>query len=359
VAAYTDDALHAVAGATTDIYADVIRPGMELALRLGRDTLNAVKDAAVEGIRAVGTVVSYAAQAGSRAYHAVTRAAAVVGHAVVHAVKSTWHAVKKAATATVSFVKHRAALITSIVVGAVVFAGCEAATAGVGTVGCAALAGAAANMASYAVTAAQTGHFSVTGFLMAGVTDAVTGALTGGLLEGASGLAGGLLSSGTVDGATSMADGAVAEAADTTTESAAGTADASARSTADDTAARSGAAEDVNVARTGSEVAAANSRAPQLTLDEARAAAERQGLDTRSHTCDFEGPGMTGDHQPSSGFGPPNTPRNLFPQCPTCVRIQTRAVLIGQQILRNHGWYNPNAPGAYEFLMSILDNHIE
>ena len=240
VAATTDDAIHAVAGATTDIYADVIRPGMVLALRVGRDTLNAVQDAAVYGLHAAGTVISYAAQAGSRAYHAVTRAATTVGRAVVHAVKSTWHAVTKAATATVSFVKHHAAVITSIVVGVAVFAGCEAATLGVGTVGCAALAGAAAGMASYAVTAAQAGRFSVTGLLMAGVTGALTGALTAGLLEGASGLAGGLLSSGAEDGAASMADGAVAEAADATTESAAGTADATGQSTADDTAARSG-----------------------------------------------------------------------------------------------------------------------
>ena len=240
VAAGADTVVNAISDAGGDVYADVLRPGWEIVQRTARAAGNAVKDAAEYGVHAVGTVVRYAAQAGSRVYHAVTRAADAVGHAVVHVVKTAYHAVKKAATATVAFVKHHAAAITSIVVGIAVFAGCEAVTVGVGSIGCAALAGAAANMASYAVTAAQTGHFSVGGLLMAGATGAIVGAATAGLMDGATGLAGGLLGSGAEDAASSLAEGAASEAADETTGSAAETADASTESAGEDANARDG-----------------------------------------------------------------------------------------------------------------------
>jgi RHS repeat-associated protein len=236
VAAAADDVADAVYDGTTDVYQDILRPSWAMAQRIGRDTVNAVKDAAEFGIHTAGTVISYASQAGTRIYHAATQ----IIHRAVNVVKTAWHAVKKAATKTVQFIKHHAAAITGIVVGIAVFAGCEAATVGVGTIGCAALAGAASNMASYAVTAAQTGRFSVTGLLMSGVTGAVTGALTAGLLEGAGGLAGGLLSSGADDAASSAADGAVDDAADDTTGSAADTADASSGDADADAGARSG-----------------------------------------------------------------------------------------------------------------------
>ncbi|MGH3418121.1 MAG: RHS repeat-associated core domain-containing protein, partial [Streptosporangiaceae bacterium] len=240
VASGADAGVKAVTDAGEDVYTDVIQPDLAVMVRVARDGVNAVKDAAEYGIHAAGTVIHYAAQAGSRAYHAVTRAAAAAGHAVVHVVNTAWHAVSKAATATVAFVRHHAALITSIVVGVAVFAGCEAVTAGVGSIGCAALAGAASNMAAYAVTAAQTGHFSADGLLMAGATGALVGAVTAGLLEGASGIAGGLLGSGAEDAAASMAEGAAGEAGEATTESAASTADASGESAAQDTTARGG-----------------------------------------------------------------------------------------------------------------------
>ena len=240
VAAAADDLVHDVSGASGDFWQSVLRPGWALVVRAGRDTVNAVKDAAQYGIHAAGTAVSYAAQAGSRAYHAVTRAAAAAGHAVVHAVRTAYHAVRKAVTATVAFVKHHAAAITSLVVGVTAFAGCEAATLGVGSVGCAAIAGALGNMAGYAVTAAQTGHFSAGGLLMSGVTGALAGAATAGLLEGAAGLAGGLLGSAAEDAADGLADGALADAAGDTSEAAAQTADDGGEAGDEDAAARDG-----------------------------------------------------------------------------------------------------------------------
>lgn len=148
VAATADAAVRAASDAAGDVASDVIRPGWELVVRAARDEVTAIADAAEYGIHAVGTAVSYAAQAGSRVYHAATKLADAAGRVAVHLVKTAYHAVKKAATATVAFVKHHAAMITSIVVGIAVFAGCEAVTAGVGSIGCAALAGALSNMAS-------------------------------------------------------------------------------------------------------------------------------------------------------------------------------------------------------------------
>jgi large repetitive protein len=234
-AAAADATVRAVSDAADDTYDDVLRPGMALAIRLARDEVTAVVDAAQYGIHAAGTVISYAAQAGSRVYHAVTKVAEKVVHEAVHVVKTAYHEAAKAATATVAFVKRHAATITSIVVGVVVFAGCEAVTAGVGTIGCAALAGAASNMASYAVTAAQTGHFSVGGLLMAGATGALVGAATAGILQGASALAGGLLGSGAEAGARTMAEDAASTATDETTESTASSADAGGEPAAADT----------------------------------------------------------------------------------------------------------------------------
>jgi len=132
VAATADAAVRAASGAAGDVVSDVIRPGWELVVRAARDEATAIADAAEYGIHAVGTAVSYAAQAGSRVYHAATRLADAAGRVAVSLVKTAYHGVKKAVTSAVAFVKHHAAVITSVVVGIAVFAGCEAVTAGVG-----------------------------------------------------------------------------------------------------------------------------------------------------------------------------------------------------------------------------------
>ncbi|WP_328414504.1 HINT domain-containing protein [Micromonospora sp. NBC_00389] len=86
--------------------------------------------------------------------------------------------------------------------------------------------------------------------------------------------------------------------------------------------------------------------------------AAMQGLPC--HTCGAVNPNVTmvGDHQPPSGLSPIGGQQRLFPQCPgTCSAGQATAVQRGQQILRNHGIYNPNAPGAYERLLELLPGH--
>jgi len=88
--------------------------------------------------------------------------------------------------------------------------------------------------------------------------------------------------------------------------------------------------------------------------------AEMQGLPC--HTCGEVNPNITmvGDHQPPSGLSPIGGQQRLYPQCPgTCSAGQGTAVQRAQRILREHGIYNPNAPGAYERLLELLPDHIE
>ncbi|MER7371367.1 polymorphic toxin-type HINT domain-containing protein [Streptomyces lanatus] len=80
----------------------------------------------------------------------------------------------------------------------------------------------------------------------------------------------------------------------------------------------------------------------------------------KCHSCGEspEGETMVGDHQPASALSAPRTPRLLYPQCPACSGMQSRAVQVAQRIMRNHGWYNPDTPGYLDKLRSILGDHI-
>ena len=110
--------------------------------------------------------------------------------------------------------------------GVAVFAGCEAVTAGAGSLGCAVLAGAAASAVSYGITAAQTGKFSWSGLGKAALTGAVSG-LAGGALGELAGAAAGSFAGD----ASSALDGLSGEAGDSGSlaDSAAGEARAPAR----------------------------------------------------------------------------------------------------------------------------------
>ncbi|WP_226962683.1 MULTISPECIES: LamG-like jellyroll fold domain-containing protein [unclassified Streptomyces] len=120
----------------------------------------------------------------------VAKAAKSVAKKVVKAAKKVGRAVKKAAKATANFVKKHAGTIASVAVGVAVFAGCTALTAGVGAIGCAALAGAAANGVGYMMS---DGPKSVGGFLGAVGVGALTGALGGAAGGAVSGAVGRLL----------------------------------------------------------------------------------------------------------------------------------------------------------------------
>jgi hypothetical protein len=157
-------------------------------------------------VRAVRHVARAVVHAVSTAYHAVRRAVTKAAHAVAKVVHKVASVAKKAATATVHFVEHHAAAIASFAAGAATFVGCEALTEGIGTVGCAALAGAASNAVSYAMGCGKSPEgCSVGGAIEAVGLGAATGAVGGALGELAGPLAGKLV--------TSALDGALPEVA--------------------------------------------------------------------------------------------------------------------------------------------------
>ncbi|NUK10469.1 Teneurin-1 [Streptomyces lunaelactis] len=144
----------------------------------------------------------------------VAKAVKHVAKKVVKAAKKVGRAVKKAAKATANFVKQHAATIASVAVGVVVFAGCTAATGGVGVIACGMAAGAAANAVGYAMS---DGPKSVGGFLGAVAIGAATGALggaAGGMAAGAvgrllAGVGGKALNGAAMGAAGGAAEGAV------------------------------------------------------------------------------------------------------------------------------------------------------
>ncbi|MFE5734003.1 LamG-like jellyroll fold domain-containing protein [Streptomyces sp. NPDC056528] len=145
----------------------------------------------------------------------VAKAVKHVAKKVVKAAKKVGRAVKKAAKATANFVKQHASTIASVAVGIAVFAGCTAITAGVGAIGCAALAGAAGNAVGYAMS---DGPKTLGGFALAVGVGALTGAVGGVAGRFAANAAGKLLSgtlgrvvSGAAEGVTDGAVGGAVE----------------------------------------------------------------------------------------------------------------------------------------------------
>jgi RHS repeat-associated protein len=144
--------------------------------------------------RAVRTATKAAVHIVSTGYHAVTKMAKAAEHVAAKVVKTV-------ATATVSFVQHHAPAIAAFAAGAATFIGCEALTAGVGSIGCAALAGAAGNAVSYGMSCGKSAEgCSAGGMIEAVGLGAISGAAGGALGELAGPLAGRLVSSA-LDGA--------------------------------------------------------------------------------------------------------------------------------------------------------------
>ncbi|WP_329401831.1 LamG-like jellyroll fold domain-containing protein [Streptomyces melanogenes] len=148
-----------------------------------------------------------------RAVKHVAKVVKHVAHKVVKAAKKVGRAVKKAAKATANFVKQHASTIASVATGVAVFAGCTALTAGAGAIGCAALAGAAANAVGYAMS---DGPKTLGGFLGAAALGAVTGVIggaAGGLAAGAASRLLGGIASNAIRGGIQGAVGGMAEGA--------------------------------------------------------------------------------------------------------------------------------------------------
>ncbi|MFD7540923.1 LamG-like jellyroll fold domain-containing protein [Streptomyces sp. NPDC059819] len=181
--------------------APVVHHVVQAAKHIARRVVHRVRDAYRATVRYSRRVYHYAARHVRRyyraavhavhsAYHAVKQAAKRVvhvakkaAHAVEHAARTAYHATVKAVKTTATFVKHHAAAITSFVVSTAVFMGCEAVTAGVGTIGCAAVAGAAGSLVDQGFKCAQHGgsSCSVGAFAGSAVDGAVSGAVGGAL----------------------------------------------------------------------------------------------------------------------------------------------------------------------------------
>ncbi|HEX7661183.1 MAG TPA: LamG-like jellyroll fold domain-containing protein, partial [Pseudonocardiaceae bacterium] len=141
--------------------------------------------AAQHVVRQVRKVVKAAVHTVRTAYHVVKKAAAAVEHKAVATAKSAaatvGRAAKTAVTATEGFIQHHAAAIVSTVAGIGAFAGCEALTGGVGSIGCAALAGAVANGVTYGMSCGS----SKAGCSWGGAAEAVGLGAAAGALGGA------------------------------------------------------------------------------------------------------------------------------------------------------------------------------
>ncbi|MFJ5268379.1 LamG-like jellyroll fold domain-containing protein [Streptomyces sp. NPDC088358] len=210
-------AKHAVSHVAHKVYhaaKHVARKVVHAVKHAAHKVVHHVRDVYHATVRVVRRVYHYAARHVRRVYHAAVHAvhtayhkASRVVHRVVHAAKkvvhkaagvakkglkaaahvarTAYHASVKAAKATATYVKHHAAAITSFVVSTAVFAGCEAATWGVGTIGCAAMAGAAGSLVEQGFKCAENGG-----------GDCSAGAFAGSAVEGAvMGAAGGALGS--------------------------------------------------------------------------------------------------------------------------------------------------------------------
>ncbi|WP_405525514.1 LamG domain-containing protein [Streptomyces canus] len=210
-------AYHSVKRAATHVYHRAKRAVHRVVTKVkhaARKVVHHVKDVYHATVRYTRHVYHYAARHVKRAYHhvvhavhsayhkasrvvhrvvkTVKKAAQKVGrvvkkaaHKVAGAARTAYHATVTAAKATAKFVKHHEAAIVSLVVSTAVFAGCEAATWGVGTVGCAALAGAAGSLVEQGFKCAENGggDCSAGAFATSAVTGAVAGAVGGKLGE--------------------------------------------------------------------------------------------------------------------------------------------------------------------------------
>lgn len=158
---------------------DVYRATVRVVRRVYHYAARQVRRAYHRVVHAVHTAYHKVSHAVHRVVHEVKKAA----HKVAHAARTAYHATVKAAKSAAKYVKHHAAAITSFVVSTAVFAGCEAITAGVGSIGCAAAAGAAGSLVEQGFKCAEHGggDCSAGAFAGSAVTGAVAGALGGAL----------------------------------------------------------------------------------------------------------------------------------------------------------------------------------
>ena len=185
------DVCHATVHVVRDVYhatVHVVRQAVYTAVRAVRTVYHQAVQAVHTGYHAVRTVVRQTAAVVHRAARAVVQTYHQAAHAVAGAVRSAatsvGHAVGSSVSAASTFVQNHASTILSIGAGVATFAVCEAATAGVGSIGCAALAGAVGNAVAYGLDCRNSAAgCSVGGAVQAVVVGGITGAAGGVLGE--------------------------------------------------------------------------------------------------------------------------------------------------------------------------------
>jgi RHS repeat-associated protein len=172
---HVEDVYHATVRRATRVYhyaARHVKRYYHAAVRKVSSAYHAVK-------RKVQRVVAKA----KKAVHAVAKKVQAAAHKIASATRTAYKATVKAVKTAATYAKNHAAAITSFVVSTAVFAGCEAVTAGVGTIGCAAAAGAAGSLVEQGFSCAEQGGSacSVSAFATSAVVGAVSGAVGGAL----------------------------------------------------------------------------------------------------------------------------------------------------------------------------------
>ncbi|MFF7213164.1 LamG-like jellyroll fold domain-containing protein [Streptomyces sp. NPDC008238] len=170
-------AAHKVVHQVRDVYHATVR----VTRRVYHYTARKVKRVYHATVHAVHTAYHKASHVAHRVVHAAKKTVKKAAKAVAHATRTAYHATVKATKTATKFAKNHAAAITSFVVSTAVFAGCEALTAGVGSIGCAAAAGAAGSLVEQGFACAEKGgdECSAGAFAGSALTGAAAGALGG------------------------------------------------------------------------------------------------------------------------------------------------------------------------------------
>ena len=149
----------------------VVSPVVSTITRVARATARVLVNTVVDV--ANKTVALYRAGA-----HVVAQTATKLYTAGKQVVGTAWRATVTVAKAGATFLKAHATAIASFAASAAVFIGCEAITAGVGTIGCAAVAGAVGNLVSYGLSCGSSaGGCTVGGALTSALSGAAAGAV--------------------------------------------------------------------------------------------------------------------------------------------------------------------------------------
>ena len=165
------DVWHAVTHVAAKVVHAVVAPMVSVVTSVARAAARIV-------VRTVVDVASTTVAIYRAAAHVVAQTTTKLYNGAKQLASTAWHETVSVAKAGATFVKAHATAIASFAAAAAVFIGCDAVTAGVGTIGCAAVAGAVGNLVSYGMSCgSSTGGCTVGGALTSALSGAAAGAV--------------------------------------------------------------------------------------------------------------------------------------------------------------------------------------